>query len=96
MRPVSILHIKAHSDIWEVSQDFIRLGKYPVTVRAVGFSRQDAIKQFKRAVFWEDQPQEDAFKALWDSLWSLAGVLDSLIQFLGHIKAFINLKLYNN
>lgn len=95
MIPSSLRSIKAHNDTWIVSQDFLRLGK-PVHVRAVGFSRADALRQFEIEKFQVDQPDPQPFKALLDTIWALAGIIDSLIRFLGAIKALIISKLYNN
>lgn len=90
MRPASMLHIKAHNDLWEARQDFIKLGKYPVTVRAVGLSRSDALKGFETMKAWEEEPQEDGWQFLCDWLWTLAGRVDSLMQFLTCIKALFS------
>lgn len=95
MIPSSLRSIKAYDDIWIVSQDFLRLGK-PVHVRAMGFTRAEALKRFETLKAWEDQPEPEPFKALFDAIWALAGTFDSLIRFLGCIKALIISKLYNN
>ena len=72
-------HIKATGNIWEVRQDFLRLGK-PVHVYAAGVSRQDAINRFERAKYWADQPDAQPFKALYDVLWNGAGVIDKIMR----------------
>lgn len=87
IKPASYPRIKALNDhCWEVDQDFTRLGRV-VTVRAWGFSRQDAIKALERAKEWQDQPSPEPFKALFGILWDAAGRIDSLIRLLACIKA---------
>lgn len=85
MRPISLRVIKAHSDIWEVRQDFLKLGKYPITIRVIGFTRREALNQFEEVLLWESQPDLDPLKALYDTLWITTGALDGLINSLSRL-----------
>lgn len=80
IKPASYIRIKARNEFfWEVDQDFIRLGRV-VTVRAWGFSRRDAIQALERAKVEAEQPYRDPFKALLDTLWDAAGIIDNIIR----------------
>lgn len=82
IKPASYLRIKARNEFyWEAEQDFIRLGSV-VTVRAWGFSRRDALQALERAKIEADQPIQQPFKALFDTLWTMAGSIDSLMKLL--------------
>ncbi len=88
MRETSLRHNKATgqdiAEIWEVRQDFTRLGK-PLHIFAFGFSRQDALNKFEEAKYYADQPDAQPFKALFDVLWAFAGEVDILMKLLGRI-----------
>ena len=84
MRETSLRHIKATGDIWEVRQDFSRLGKH-IHIFAFGFSRADALQKFEDAKYYADQADAQPFKALFDILWACAGGVDILMKLLGRI-----------
>lgn len=79
LKPASLPLIKATGNVWEVRQDFYRLGKL-VHIVGWGGTREEAIKAFERAKFWQDQPESQPFKALLDTLWSAAGIIDKIIR----------------
>lgn len=94
IKPASYPRIKARNDsYWQAEQDCIHLGRV-VTVRAWGFSRQDALKALEYAKEIVDQPSPQPFKALLGILWGAAGGVDSLIILLAGIKAPIIKILY--
>jgi len=88
--PTSMLDIKATDNEWMVKQSFMRLGKYPVTVIAWGYTLLDALRSFEREKYYAEHlrpfdPLEDFALVLW--FW--AGLLDGTIKALRDFMKFV-------
>lgn len=79
LTPVSMRLIKANEFDWEVSQEFLRLAKYPVTIYARGSTRIKAIQNFERQLkYAEDYREWDLIGDWCGWLYDVAGWIDSV------------------